>query len=166
VKVPQGFGNWQKAWAVKASFLFERFGKASALESKRQRGSATSFGSFCAWSLGSQGGGKLRPVGWSAFALRRRFWWAKAGFVWRLPGRVGADVFGQAGWQRQRFWRLRRRLVGQVLGNWGALVGERPFGVAEVLEGRTAVFVWRLPGRVNSDVVGKAVWEWQRFCRL
>jgi hypothetical protein len=88
-----------------------------------------------------------------------RFWLAVARQGWRRR-------FRQAGWRRQRFWRLRRRLVGQVLGNCGALVGERPFGVAEVLEGKTAVCASFLPGKAGADVVGQAVWQRQWFYRL
>jgi hypothetical protein len=38
--------------------------------------------------------------------------------------------------------------------------------VAEVLEGRTAVFASPLPGKAGADVVGKVVRLEQRFCGL
>lgn len=107
------------------------------------------------WLPNSPGGAKSWQVGCSAFALRRRFGQTKVGFVWPLPGKVGADVFGQAGWQRQRFWRLRRRLVGQVLGNCGALVGERPFCVVEVLEGKRPFLHRSCPARLAQTFSAK-----------
>jgi hypothetical protein len=43
---------------------------------------------------------------------------------------------------------------------------ERPFCLAEVWEGRTAVCVSLLSGRAGADVVGKRHRQEQRFCRL
>lgn len=51
-------------------------------------------------------------------------------------------------------------------GELGRVGWERPFVVAEVLEGRTAVSVPPLPGKVNSEVVGQVVRPEQRFCHL
>ena len=71
---PLGFWQTAEDLGSKSPLSVERFGKASALESKRQRGSATRFGSFSARSLLRQGGEKLRQLGWSAFVLRQRRW--------------------------------------------------------------------------------------------
>ena len=98
----------------------------------------------------------MRPVGWSGFALRRRFWWAKVGFGSPLPGRVGPDVFGKrvgkgsgfggcaAGWLA-RFWGTGARWWGTAVWCGGGFGRE------------TAVGVWRLLGKAGADVVGKAV---------
>jgi len=55
------------------------------------------------WSPHSPDGGKSRPIGWAAFALRRRLWQAKAVCASPLPGKAGADVVGKVVWLRQRF---------------------------------------------------------------
>ena len=167
VKVPQGFGKRQMAWAVKASFLFERFRKASALGSKNQRGSTTS-----SWVI---------LCLFAALTRRRK---VKAGWLVSVCAAVQALVgkgwfcfaIARQGWRRRfRQSRLakaavlavRRRLVG-----WSGF-GERGrvgWGTA-VWRGRgfgreTAVGVSPWPGKAGTDVVGQAGWRWQRFCRL
>jgi hypothetical protein len=57
--------------------------------------------------------------------------------------------------------------VGWVgFGELGRVGWERPFVVAEVLEGRTAVFASPWSGKAVADVVGKVVWYLRWFCCL
>ena len=122
-KVGAVFGEGLRRWLGNGSWLFNAVSFSEVFGAERLVWSPARYRKLKIWSPRSPDGAKLRLVGWLAFALRRRFWSATAGFVSPLPDKAGADVFGQAGWERQRLWRLRRRLVGQVLGNWGALVG-------------------------------------------
>ncbi len=46
-------------------------------------------------------------------------------------------------------------MVGQVLGNWGALVGERPFGEVEILEGKRPFLHRPCPARLAQTLSAK-----------
>jgi hypothetical protein len=79
--------------------------------------------------------------------------------------------FRQAGWQPQRFWRLRRRWVGQVLGNLGALVGngrlawqrlwkgERPFLFGDCPAGLGQTWLAKRFGQSSGFVTRGAGWS-------
>jgi putative intracellular protease/amidase len=150
---------WQTAKGLggKRPLSVERFGKASVLGSQRKRRF-----SYEVWVVLRLVAALTRRLKVEAGCLvsvcaaaqvlvgKGRFWLAVARQGW-------SRRFRQSGLATATVLAVAPQVGCAGFGELGRVGGERPFGVAEVLEGRTAVGASPWPGKAGANVVGKVV---------
>ena len=89
------------------------------------------------WRQVGQGSGQRAALRWVTAVWRGEGFGRENGrFALTLPSKAGADVVGKVVWQRQRFWRFWRRLVGKDFGSCERVSRERLVLSTRVMEGK------------------------------